>query len=99
MVNMANRWPAPRVIEPLPPVKVTVEPIDARVAAVEVSQDPAIESVAVPRVRTEGPFEVRLPSKTGVEIVSVSAPDQVMLEAKVVLMPGPTQRSGRACGA
>jgi hypothetical protein len=98
MVSMANRWPAPRVIEPLPPVKVTAEPIDVRVAAVEVSHDPAIESVAVPRLRTEGPFEVRLPAKTDVEPVSVSAPDQVMLEAKVVLMPGLTTRSCRVCG-
>src|SRR2546428_1650995 len=98
IVSVANRWPAPRVIEPLPPVKVTAEPIDVRVAAEEVSHDPAIESVEVPRLRTAGPLEVRLPSKTDVELVKVSAPDQVMLEAKVVLMPGLTTMSCRVCG-
>src|SRR5256712_50493 len=97
MVNVANRWPAPRVIVPLPPVKVTAESIDARVAAEEVSHDPAIESVDVPRLRTAGPLEVRLPSKMDVELVSVSAPDQVMLEAKVVLIPGLTTMSCRVC--
>src|SRR6266571_2308503 len=47
---------------------------------------------------TARPFEVRLPSKVVVESVSVSAPDQVMLEAKVVLMPGLTTTSCRVCG-
>src|SRR5213594_1770450 len=97
IISVANRWPAPRVIEPLPPVKVTADPIDVRVAAEAVSHDPAIESVEVPRLRTAGPLEVRLPSKTDVELVSVSAPDQVMLEAKVVLIPGLTTTSCRVC--
>src|SRR5438093_11052827 len=97
MVSVANRWPAPRVIVPLPPVKVTAEPIDMTVAAEEVSHDPAIDSVEVPRLRTAGPLEVRLPSKMDVELVSVSAPDQVMLEAKVVLIPGLTTISCRVC--
>src|SRR6266705_728546 len=97
IMSVANRWPAPRVIEPLPPVKVTAEPIDVRVAA-EVSHDPAIESVEVPRLRTAGPLDIRLPSKTDVELVSVSAPDHVMLEAKVVLTPGLTSTSCRVCG-
>src|SRR2546422_6176649 len=97
MVSVANRWPAPRVIEPLPPVKVTAEPIDMRVAAEEVSHDPAIDSVEVPRLRTAGPLEVRLPSKMDVELVSVRAPDQVMLEAKVVLIPGLTTTACRVC--
>src|SRR3989449_10443934 len=97
MVNVANRWPAPRVIVPLPPVNVTAESIDARVAAEEVSHDPAMESVEVPRLRTAGPLEVRLPSKMDVELVSISAPDQVMLEAKVVLIPGLTTMSCRVC--
>src|SRR5947209_10674522 len=97
MVNVANRWPAPRVIVPLPPVNVTAESIDARVAAEEVSHDPAMESVEVPRLRIAGPLEVRLPSKMDVELVSVSAPDQVMLEAKVVLIPGLTTMSCRVC--
>src|SRR5437899_9751009 len=97
MVNVANRWPAPRVIVPLPPVNVTAESIDARVAAEEVSHDPAIESVDVPRLRTAGPLEVRLPSKTDGELVSVSAPDQVMLETKVVLIPGLTTMSYNVC--
>src|SRR3989454_12221124 len=86
----ATRCPAQRVTDPLPPVKVTADPIDVRVAAEEVSHDPAMESVEVPRLRTAGPLEVRLPSKMDVEFVSVSAPDQVMLEAKVVLIPGLT---------
>src|SRR3989475_2962525 len=97
MVNGATRWPAPRVIVPLPPVNVTAESIDARVAAEEVSHDPAMESVEVPRLRTAGPLEVRLPSKMDVELVSISAPDQVMLEAKVVLIPGLTTMSCRVC--
>src|SRR2546428_1619701 len=97
MVNVANRWPAPRVIVPLPPVNVTAESIDARVAAEEVSHDPAMESVEVPMLRIAGPLEVRLPSKMDVELVSVSAPDQVMLEAKVVLIPGLTTMSCRVC--
>src|SRR5256886_6627905 len=97
IVSVANRWPAPRVIEPLPPVKVTAESIDARVAAEEVSHDPAMESVEGPRLRTAGPLEVRLPSKMDVEFVSVSAPDQAMLEAKVVLIPGLTTMSSRVC--
>src|SRR3989441_1791342 len=97
MVNVATRWPAPRVIVPLPPVNVTAESIDARVAAEEVSHDPAMESVEVPRLRTAGPLEVRLPSKMDVELVSISAPDQVMLEAKVVLIPGLTTMSCRVC--
>src|SRR3989475_5248578 len=80
-----------------PPVKVTAEPIDMRVTAEEVSHDPAIDSVEVPRLRTAGPLEVRLPSKMDVELVSVSAPDQVMLEAKVVLIPGLTTTSCRVC--
>src|SRR3989475_5120327 len=95
MVNVANRWPAPRVIVPLPPVNVTAESIDARVAAEEVSHDPAMESVEVPRLRSAGPLEVRLPSKMDVELVSVSAPDHVMLEANVVLIPGLTTTSCR----
>src|SRR5207245_5882530 len=70
MVNVANRWPAPRVIVPLPPVNVTAESIDARVAAEEVSHDPAIESVVVPRLRTARPLEVRFLSKMDVELVS-----------------------------
>src|SRR3989475_12209981 len=98
IVSVANRWHTPRVIKLLPPVKVTVEPIDVRVAAEEVSQDPAMETVVVPRLRTARPLEVRLPSKTVVELVSVSAPDQVMLEANVVLMPGLTTTSCRVCG-
>ena len=98
MVSVANRWPAPRVIVPLSPVKVTADPIDVRLAAEEVSHDPAMEIVEVPRLRTARPFEVRLPSKVVVESVSVSAPDQVMLEAKVVLMPGLTTTSCRVCG-
>src|SRR3989442_15511848 len=89
--------PARGVIEPLPPVKGTAEPIDMTVAAEEVSHDPAIDSVEVPRLRTAGPLEVRLPSKMDVELVSVSAPDQVMLEAKVVLIPGLTTISCRVC--
>src|SRR2546425_2157533 len=97
MVKVANRWPAPRVIVPLPPVNVTAESIDARVAAEEVSHDPAIESVVVPRLRTARPLEVRFLSKMDVELVSVSAPDQVMLEAKVVLIPGLTTMSCRVC--
>src|SRR5256712_11551407 len=82
---------------PPPPVNVTAESIDARVAAEEVSHDPAMESVEVPRLRTAGPLEVRLPSKMDVELVSISAPDQVMLEAKVVLIPGLTTMSCRVC--
>src|SRR3989442_14980896 len=97
IVSVANRWPAPRVIEPLPPVNVTAEPIDVRLAAEEVSHDPAMEIVEVPRLRTARPFEIRLPSKVVVEFVSVSAPDQVMLEAKVVLIPGLTTMSCRVC--
>src|SRR5438132_1857899 len=97
MVNVANRWPAPRVIVPLPPVNVTAESIDARVAAEEVSHDPTMESVEVPRLRTARPLEVRFLSKMDVELVSVSAPDQVMLEAKVVLIPGLTTMSCRVC--
>src|SRR3989454_4564019 len=97
MVSGATRCPARGVIEPLPPVKVTAEPIDMTVAAEEVSHDPAIDSVEVPRLRTAGPLEVRLPSKMDVELVSVSAPDQVMLEAKVVLIPGLTTISCRVC--
>jgi len=81
------------VIEP--PVKVTVEPIDVRVAAEEVSHDPAMVIEDVPRLRTAGPLEVRLPLKTDVELVSVSAPDHVMLEANVVLIPGLTTTSCR----
>src|SRR3989449_10554132 len=97
MVNVANGWPARRVIVPLPPVNVTAESIDARVAAEEVSHDPAMESVEVPMLSIAGPLEVRLPSKMDVELVSVSAPDQVMLEAKVVLIPGLTTMSCRVC--
>src|SRR2546422_8492400 len=48
MVNVATRGPAPRVIVPLPPVNVTAESIDARVAAEEVSHDPAMENVDGP---------------------------------------------------
>jgi len=92
MVSVANRWPAPRRIEPLAPVNVTEEPVDVRVVAVEVFHDPAIDSVADPKVRTAGPMELRSPLKTDVELVSVRAPDQVMLEAKVVLTPGFTSR-------
>src|SRR3989454_1948539 len=98
MVSVANRWPAPRLIKALPPVNVTAEPIDVRLAAEEVSHDPAMEIVEVPRLRTARPFEIRLPSKVVVESASVSAPDQVMLEAKVVLMPGLTTTSCRVCG-
>jgi len=92
MVSLANRWPAPRRIEPLALVNVTEEPVDVRAVAVEVFQDPAIDSVADPKVRTAGPVELRSPLKTDVELVSVRAPDQVMLEAKVVLTPGFTSR-------
>src|SRR5213594_4480831 len=95
MVSVANRWLAPRVIEPVTLVKVTAEPIDVRVVAEEVSHDPAMESVDAPRFRTAGPLEFRLPLKTDVELVSVSAPDQVMLEANVVLIPGLTTTSCR----
>src|SRR5256712_8295784 len=98
IVRVADRGPKPGVIKLLPPVKVTVEPIDVRVAAEEVSQDPAMETVVVPRLRTARPLEVRLPSKMVVELVSVNAPDQVMLEANVVLMPGLTTTSCRVCG-
>src|SRR2546427_4485195 len=97
MAGGATRGPARGVFGPLPAVKVTAEPIDMRVAAEEVSHDPAIDSVEVPRLRTAGPLEVRLPSKMDVELVSVSAPDQVMLEAKVVLIPGLTTTSCRVC--
>src|SRR5213592_786392 len=97
MVSVANRWLAPRVIEPVTLVKVTAEPIDVRVVAEEVSHDPAMESVDAPRFRTAGPLEFRLPLKTDVELVSVSAPDQVMLETKVVLMPGLTTMSYKVC--
>src|SRR2546426_9102850 len=96
-VRAATRGPAPREFGPPPPVNVTAESIDARVAAEEVSHDPAMESVEVPRLRIAGPLEVRLPSKMDVELVSVSAPDQVMLEAKVVLIPGLTTMSCRVC--
>src|SRR5947199_392379 len=97
MVRVANRWLAPRVIEPLTLVKVTAEPIDVRVVAEEVSHDPAMESVDAPRFRTAGPLEIRLPLKTDVELVSVSAPDQVMLETKVVLIPGLTTMLYKVC--
>src|SRR5439155_750251 len=69
MVSVANRWPAPRVIVPLSPVKVTADPIDVRLAAEEVSHDPAMEIVEVPRLRTARPFEVRLPSEVIVNVV------------------------------
>src|SRR2546428_11284575 len=61
MLSIANRWPAPRVIEPLPPVKVTAEPIDMRGAAEEVPHDLAMESVEVPRWRIAGPLALRSP--------------------------------------
>src|SRR5881396_3588520 len=56
-----------------------------------------MESVDAPRFRTAGPLEIRLPLKTDVELVSVSAPDQVMLETKVVLIPGLTTMSYNVC--
>ncbi|MGI0148004.1 MAG: hypothetical protein ACREDF_00540, partial [Thermoplasmata archaeon] len=58
----------------------------------EVFHDPPIEMVEDPKVRTAGPTEVRLPLMTAVAPVKVRMPDQVMLEAKTVLIPGLTVR-------
>src|SRR5439155_21509989 len=63
MVSVANRWLAPRVIEPLTPVKVTAEPIHVRVVAEEVSHEPAMESVDAPRLKTVGPLDTIWPFK------------------------------------
>src|SRR2546428_5985501 len=37
IISGADRWPAPRVIEALPPGKVTPEPLDVRVCAEKVA--------------------------------------------------------------
>src|SRR5213594_1144882 len=92
MVSAANCWPEPRRIDPLAPVNATEEPFEVKVVAEEAFQEPAMVTVANPKVRTAGPLEFRSPLKTAVELVSVRAPDQVRLEAKVVMIPGFTSR-------
>jgi len=78
-------------------VNVAAELVEAKVVAEDVFQEPAMDSVEDPKVRTAGPVELRLLSKTDVEPVSVRAPDQMMLEAKVVLIPGFTSRLNSVC--
>ena len=56
IVSVANRWPPPRAMEPVVPVKVTVEPVAVSVDAEEVSQEPAMDIVEDPRARTAGRF-------------------------------------------
>src|SRR5207245_11626360 len=80
IVSVANRWPPPRAMEPVVPVKLTVEPVAVSVDAEEVSQEPAMDIVEDPRSRTGGPVEGRFPLHTGVVRVRRGVRDQAMCD-------------------
>lgn len=80
------------------PLKVTEEEVLVNDVDDEVSQDPAIVRAAEPKVAVAAPLEVRFPLKVAVADVRVSVPDQVKLEAKVVVTPALTVRLFRVWG-
>src|SRR6267143_350860 len=97
IVSAANDWLAANAIVWFVPVNVTEEPADEKVVADDVSQEPAMEIEARPKVRTAGPVELRLPLKMIVVPVRVSVPDHVTFDEKVVLIPGITVRLKIGC--
>lgn len=72
------------------PVSVTDDRVLVIEAAEDVSHDPAMLIAAEPKVAVAAPLEVRFAPNATVEESSVSAPDQVMLEANEVVTPGLT---------
>jgi hypothetical protein len=79
------------------PVKLTVEAVDVNPAAEDVSQEPAMLSVAEAKVIVAAPEEVRLPLKVGVEDVSVRMPANVRPSENVVETPLLTVRLFTVC--
>jgi hypothetical protein len=86
--RVANPWDAANVTFPVPE-NVTLEPVDVKDEAEEVSQFPVlIVMVAEPNVIVAAPEDVRLfTPKVTVALVRVSVPDHVKEFPNVVLIP------------
>ena len=83
----AKDWPAPSVIVLEAPVKDTEEDDAVKVAADEVSQEPAKLTVADENVTVAAPAEVRPPLNVGADEVSVRGAAKVRLPVNLVGMP------------
>lgn len=69
------------------PVKVTVDAVDVKLAAEDVSHDPPTLTVADANVTAAAPEEVRFPVNVGVEEVRVRVPEKVRFPVNEVEMP------------
>src|SRR5437879_7499433 len=97
IVSVAKDWVAPIAMAWLVPVKITEEPVDVNAVTNDESHDPAMAIEAKSKARVAEPVDVTLPLKVTVVPISVSAPDHVTFEEKVVLTPEVTVRLKIGC--
>src|SRR5207244_9864693 len=97
IVSVAKDWLAPIAMGRLVTVKVTEEPVEVNAVTDDEAHDPAMAIEANSETGVAEPVDVTLPLKVTVVPISVSAPDHVTLEEKVVLTPEVTVRLKIGC--